>query len=271
MQIVAGTDVGLVRKRNEDFFIIESAHDLVVLCDGMGGHPGGDLASRMAAEEVQRVVTGTSDTEIGAGDLAQFPALRPFVNLVRGAFAADHCLRAYGRKNSQFQGMGTTLAALQEHEGVVCAVHVGDSRVYCFRDGVLHQLTADHSYIATLPESARASFAGIRNILTRAVGVGEDFEVDFTIAPADPAEVYLLCTDGLHNFVSEERMTEVLTAQSNREACVTTLVEDAKRGGGGDNITLALAWIEKAPKTSPDRISGAVQETPNGLRAQLHS
>jgi len=271
VQIVAGTDVGLVRKRNEDFFVIEPTHDLVVLCDGMGGHPGGDLASRMTAEEIQRVVTGTSDTEVGTGDLAQLAPLRPFINLVRGAFAADHCLRAHGRKNSQFHGMGTTLAALQEHQGLLCAVHVGDSRVYCFRDGILRQLTADHSYVATLPESARASFAGIRNILTRAVGVGEDFEVDFTIGPADPTELYLLCTDGLHNFVTDDRITEILTAQSDREKCVATLVEDAKRGGGGDNITLALAWIDAAPKVSPNRVSGAVIETPSGLRAHLHS
>jgi hypothetical protein len=140
----------------------------------------------------------------------EIAALEPFAPLLVGVFAADQALRAYGRKHSQFQGMGTTLAALQEHAGMLCAVHVGDSRVYCFRDGHLVQLTQDHSYVATLPESARASFAGIRNILTRAIGVGDELEVDFTIAAAEPEELYLLCTDGLHNFVSEERIAEVL-------------------------------------------------------------
>jgi protein phosphatase len=165
--------------------------------------------------------------------------------------------------------MGTTLVAIQQHQGSICAAHVGDSRVYRFRDGVLHQVTQDHSYVATLPESARASFAGIRNILTRAVGVGEEFEVDFSISPADPAETYLLCTDGLHNFVEEDRITEVLTTESDREACLDILIEDAKKGGGGDNITLALAWVDAAAKGNRARLSGVVSVTDSGLRAQF--
>lgn len=269
MHIVAKTDVGLVRKRNEDFFALVPDRDLIVLCDGMGGHPGGDLASRMAAEEVERAVADKAPNP-AAGNLAEISALEPFAPLLVGVFAADQALRAYGRKHSQFQGMGTTLAALQEHAGMLCAVHVGDSRVYCFRDGHLVQLTQDHSYVATLPESARASFAGIRNILTRAIGVGDELEVDFTIAPAGPEEVYLLCTDGLHNFVSEERITEVLSTQPDREASLETLIEDAHRGGGGDNITVALAWVERRPvRHSVERLSGAVVAGPNGLRAQL--
>src|SRR5262245_27829915 len=114
--------MGLVRKRNEDYFVIASAHDLVILCDGMGGHPGGDLASRMAAEEVERIVSGDGATDVEAGDLAGHDALKPFVNLIRGVFSADLRLRAYGRKHAQFLGMGTTLAAVQEHQGTLCAV-----------------------------------------------------------------------------------------------------------------------------------------------------
>jgi protein phosphatase len=269
VHIVARTDVGLVRRRNEDFFVIDPGHDLIVLCDGMGGHPGGDLASRMAAEEVGRAVAGDGENEIPLGNLAEIAALAPFGNLVRGVFAADRKLRAYGRKHAEFAGMGTTLAALQEDAGLVCAVHVGDSRVYCYRAGNLAQLTQDHSYIATLPESARATFAGIRNILTRAVGVGEELEVDFTVAPAHPDEIYLLCTDGLHNFVGEDRIAAVLSTVPDREACLATLIDDANRGGGGDNITLALAWIDKPPATEVPRQSGAVVEGPHGLRAQV--
>jgi len=270
VQIAAKTDVGLVRKRNEDFFIIGHDEHLVILCDGMGGHPGGDLASRMAAEEVERVATGGA-SDVPVGDLEQHAALRPFANLIRGVFAADLTLRTHGRKNAQFHGMGTTLVAVQEHDGILCAAHVGDSRLYCFRDGVLQQLTQDHSYVATLPESARASFAGIKNILTRAVGVGEDFEVDFTLSPAAAGETYLLCTDGLHNFVDESRIVEVLSSESNRARCVDILVEDAKKGGGGDNITLAVAWIEKPTARPAARIHGVVGLTSGGLHAQVAS
>lgn len=271
MQIIAKTDVGLVRKRNEDFFVVLPQCDLVVLCDGMGGHPGGDLASRMTAEEVERIVAASGATEVEAGGLAAVAPLAPFVNLIRSVFAADRRLRAYGDKHPQFQGMGTTLAALQEQGGVICVVHVGDSRVYRLRDGVLHQLTQDHSYVATLPESARSSFAGIRNILTRAVGVGEEFEVDFALGAADPAELYLLCTDGLHNFVDEARIHDVLTRETDRTAAIETLIDDAKRGGGGDNITLALAWADRRPtaKAKAVRLRGVVVEDQAGLQAQL--
>ncbi len=269
MHIVAQTNVGLVRSRNEDFFVVIPEKDAIVVCDGMGGHPGGDLASRMAAQEVQRLVleNGGGDAEV----LLESEPLRPFSALVAGVFAADRALRAHGRKHPEYSGMGTTLAALQERAGVLCAVHVGDSRVYCFRDDTLTQLTQDHSYIATLPEAARANFAGIRNILTRAIGVGDELEVDFTIAPARAGETYLLCTDGLHNFVPEERITEVLSTQPDREACLSTLVEDALRAGGGDNVTIALAWLDAAVARPTPRVNGVVMAAPTGLRVQLQS
>jgi protein phosphatase len=271
VHIVAKTDVGLVRKRNEDYFVVVPEHDLVVLCDGMGGHPGGDVASRMAAEEVQRTVVEAANASPASGNLNDIEALKPFANLILGVFSADQALRAYGRKHAQFQGMGTTLAALQERRGTICAVHVGDSRVYVFRDRNLVQVTEDHSYVATLPEAARASFAGIRNILTRAIGVGDELEVDFTVAAAQPGELYLLCTDGLHNYVSEERVAEVLATVADREACLRTLVDDANAGGGGDNITLALAWVDSPGSGPGARLSGAVVTGPGGPRAHLQS
>jgi protein phosphatase len=271
VQIVAQTDVGLVRKRNEDYFLLVPDHDLVVLCDGMGGHPGGDLASRMAAEEVERTVLGRDSQPPASGNLHEITALQPFTPLILGVFAADQALRNYGRKHAEYQGMGTTLAALQEHAGTLCAVHVGDSRVYVFRGGNLVQITEDHSYVATLPEAARASFAGIRNILTRAVGVGDELEVDFTIRAAVPNETYLLCTDGLHNFVGEERIAEVLASQTDRQECLRMLIEDARQGGGGDNITLAIAWVEKAAARPAPAVHGAVAAGPAGLRAHLQS
>ena len=269
MHILARTNVGQVRKRNEDFFVVAPEHGLIVLCDGMGGHPGGDVASKMAAEEVQRSVV--EGAEIASDHNLEVAELQPFAPLIRGVFSADRKLRAYGRRHIQYQGMGTTLAGLQERGGILCAVHVGDSRIYCLHGGTLRQLTQDHSIVATLPEAARASFAGIRNILTRALGVGEDLEVDFTVAPAQPDELYVLCTDGLHNYVTEERLVEVLTRESDRDKCLDTLIEDANQGGGGDNITLALAWVDAAPEREGPRITGAVGGGPGDLRVHVAS
>ena len=249
VQIVAATDVGLVRKRNEDFFMVAEPEGFVVICDGMGGHPGGDVASRMTAEEVHRIVTGgeSDGPKIQPG----IQEVQPFVNLLAAIFSADSKLRKHGDRNPQFQGMGTTIVALQEKTGAVCIAHVGDSRVYSFRAGRLQQITRDHSVVATNPEYAH--FAGMRNILTRAMGVGDELEVDFVIVPAKPGETFLLCTDGLHNFVSEARMIEILGSPDAGNVRVNTLIEEAKKGGGGDNITLSLAVVDAAAAKPPTR------------------
>ncbi len=268
MRIVAKTDVGLVRKRNEDFFIIAQAHDLVVLCDGMGGHPGGDLASRMVAEEVERGVGVEGENPAILDPTGQaVTAIEPFVPLLHAVFTADLKLRDYGKRHTEFQGMGTTVVAIQELQGVVCVAHVGDSRVYTFRRNHLTQVTHDHSVVATHPEYAH--LAGMRNILTRAMGVGESLEVDFTIVPADKDEMYLLCTDGLHNYVSEERIGEILESGDSAETKVDQLIEEAKKGGGGDNITLSLAWPTGAATSKRRRLSGVVTETDSHLLVHL--
>ncbi len=268
MQIVAKTDVGLVRKRNEDYFIIAEAQDLVVLCDGMGGHPGGDLASRMVAEEVQRQVTQGSDAKLAVDATAELTLpLAPFVTLLHSVFAADRKLREYGSRHPEYHGMGTTLVVVQEHEGVVFVAHVGDSRVYSFKRGKLTQVTHDHSVVATHPEYAH--LAGMRNILTRAMGVGEELEVDFVIAPAEAGEVFMLCTDGLHNYVQENRIVEILGADSSAEERVATLIEEAKKGGGGDNITLSLAWDARPTKPKQPSMRGAVVEADGHLKVHV--
>ena len=266
MQIVARTDVGLVRKRNEDFFIVEDAHDLVVLCDGMGGHPGGDVASRMVAEEIQRVITAAAQAAVDIQAANDGDEIRPFGVLLSGVFLADHKLRDYGRKHPEFQGMGTTLVAMQERDGLVCVAHVGDSRAYCFRAGRLTQVTHDHSVVAAHPEYAH--LAGMRNILTRAMGVGDELEVDFTIVPAQKDELFLLCTDGLHNYVSEERIIEVLGSGKSADERVETLIEEAKKGGGGDNVTLSLAWLTRESPRKVRLLRGVVTEHETGLKVQ---
>lgn len=269
MRIVAKTDVGLVRKRNEDFFIIADSNNLVVLCDGMGGHPGGDLASRMVAEEVEHTVTGTEQELpelVAEKDVAAL--LDPFKALLYGVFVADHKLREYGSKNPEFHGLGTTLVAMQERDGVICLAHVGDSRVYSFRQGNLEQVTHDHSVVATHPEYAH--LAGMRNILTRAMGVGEQLEVDFALVPADTNEGYLLCTDGLHNYVPEQRIAEVLRSDEAPEKQAEELIEEAKKGGGGDNVTLSLAWPTRSATRKLSRLQGVVIETPRGLQVHVN-
>ena len=257
MKFAAASDVGLVRKRNEDYFVVSEQNDLVVLCDGMGGHPGGDIASRMTAEEVRDAVENPDAVDGVQLDVQATVGLKPFETLLRSIFSADRKLREYGEANPEYRGMGTTLVALQYHEGSLCAAHVGDSRIYRFRDQQLQQITNDHSLVATNPEYAH--LAGMKNILTRAMGVGDDLEVDFRVDPGQANDVFLLCTDGLTNFVSEERIQEVLSNGQTGEQQVQQLIEDAKKGGGGDNITLALAALEDATVSEADNVKGTVK------------
>jgi protein phosphatase len=267
VKFAAASDVGLVRKRNEDYFVVSKGNKLVVLCDGMGGHPGGDIASRMTAEQVRDCVESGAGIEAVQLDLQDTDRLKPFEPLLRGIFVADRRLREYGEANPEYQGMGTTIVALQFHEGCICAAHVGDSRIYLFRNNQLEQITNDHSLVATNPEYAH--LAGMKNILTRAMGVGDDLEVDFRVTAGQPNDVYLLCTDGLTNFVSEERIQEVLASKSQPEEQAQTLIEDAKKGGGGDNITLALATVEEDSPPSTANVRGAVKQANRQLTVLL--
>jgi protein phosphatase len=155
---------------------------------------------------------------------------------------------------------------MQEHEGILCVTHVGDSRVYSIKQGKLEQVTHDHSVVATHPEYAH--LAGMRNILTRAMGVGEQLEVDFSIVPADPNVGFLLCTDGLHNYASEERIAEILRSGESSEDQANALIEEAKKNGGGDNITLSLAWPTK-PASRKTRLQGMIVETSRGMQVHL--
>jgi protein phosphatase len=267
VKFAAASDVGLVRKRNEDYFIVSEDHDLVVLCDGMGGHPGGDIASRLTAEQVRDAVESGANVDQVHLELKHDDRLQPFETLLRGIFLADRKLREYGEAHPEYQGMGTTLVALQCHEGRLCAAHVGDSRIYRFRQGVLQQITNDHSLVATNPEYAH--LAGMKNILTRAMGVGDDLEVDFRIDPALEKDVYLLCTDGLTNFVAEERIGEVLASGKTPEQQTQLLVEEAKKGGGGDNITLALAAVDEGSASAEGTVRGAVKQADHQLTVLL--
>lgn len=255
MQIVAATDVGLVRKRNEDYFVIDRPEALVVVCDGMGGHPGGDLASRMTAEEVHRFITSNESNEIPAR--VSNTTLRPFIPLLAAIFSADNKLRRYGDRNPEFEGMGTTIVAMQERNGAICIAHVGDSRVYTFNTGRLAQITRDHSLVAANPECA--NIAAMRNVLTRAMGQRDALEVDFMVVPAVAGDTFLLCTDGLHNFVPEARIAEILGSAAPAEERIATLIEEAKKGGGGDNITLSLVSIEASGKNVTRQMRGVAR------------
>jgi protein phosphatase len=242
------TDVGLVRSNNEDAVQIDPQHGIVVLADGMGGYNAGEVASAMAIEQVcTQLAQWLQDipaSTVTPGEL--WRAMEICVdNANRVIFDAAHTNRAYA-------GMGTTLVMAVPHGSTLLLGHVGDSRAYRWRAGTLVQLTSDHSVLQEqiaagllTPQDAVNSTYG--NLVTRALGVEDTVQLEVQEVPVDAGDIFLLCSDGLTDMVSDDELTAALGHAEPLEALCQRLVGMAKEGGGRDNISVALI---RAPGTS---------------------
>jgi len=251
VEVASLSDVGCQRENNEDSYLYwEPASDdefqrkgrLAVIADGMGGHEGGQEASRMAVQTVREVY----DQTLG-GD--------PQAALVE-AFAAAHSrIQEYAEQHPAFQGMGTTCTALVVRGRQLYFAHIGDSRLYLIRSARILRLTRDHSYVGRLVESGivRAEDAEKhpqRHILTAALGAGREVVVDGAeqgVALLDGDDL-LLCTDGLWGVVTEEELERTVSGNAPAECCAA-LVQLARQRGGPDNITLQVLRI--GPESKP--------------------
>ncbi|WP_454018395.1 PP2C family protein-serine/threonine phosphatase [Azospirillum sp. Marseille-Q6669] len=255
--IAAGqTDVGRVRSRNEDSFHLDPALGLAVICDGMGGHAGGDIASRTAVEVVAAVVASYDRRHDGrTPTLAEEDRAAADAALtVRSAVvAANRRINALNRQRgfAEGRGMGTTLVGLWRIPGTgrVVVFHAGDSRLYRLRGGEFRLLTRDHSLYQVWLDNGRRGQAPQRNIIVRALGTGEQVEPDIAIHDLQPDDLYLLCSDGLTGIVPEGLIQRILTQQpppAPEDACAK-LIDFANGAGGPDNITLILARFVLLP------------------------
>ncbi len=233
---VAGvTDTGRKRRRNEDAFVV--APPLFAVADGMGGAQAGEVASKLAAASLEE-----ADGANGGG-------VERVVSLIQEANR-----RVYSRavEDPAASGMGTTMTvALVEGGGVVIG-HVGDSRAYLVRDGRLEQLTDDHSLVNELIKSGKLSAEEAethpqRSVITRALGTDPDVDVDAFAIEAHDGDVFLLCSDGLTTMVADERILDVLEHhRGDLDRAARTLVSEANRGGGEDNITVVTFELASA-------------------------
>lgn len=238
VRVGATTDVGVVREQNEDAFLVRAP--VYAVADGMGGHQGGEVASRLALETVDR--RSREDHEV---DLR---------NAVRDA---NRVVLERASGDSELSGMGTTLTLLRIEGPRVRLAHVGDSRAYLLRDGELRQLTDDHTLVNRMVKEGKltepeAKIHPHRSILTRALGVDGDLEVDVFTVDVDLGDRLLLCSDGLTSIVSDEEIQSVLAAQPDPQAACDELVEAANRGGGPDNITVVVLDIEEGEEAPAD-------------------
>jgi serine/threonine protein phosphatase PrpC len=229
------TDTGRQRSENEDALFVRAP--IFVVADGMGGAQAGEVASKAAAEAFDRALP----------DGPPGPVLRETIE------SANRKIHQLARADPSRAGMGTTITAAIVDAGSeeVGIGHVGDSRAYRLRAGRLERLTRDHSLVEEMRRKGQitdeqAEEHPQRSIITRALGPEPDVEVDVQTVPAAPGDVFLLCSDGLTTMVDEERIAAVLSAAVSMREAVRTLVDEANRAGGRDNITALAFRLEDA-------------------------
>lgn len=242
MNVVGKTHIGLVRENNQDtleFGTLGTVAQYAVVCDGMGGANGGNIASKIAVEVIgSRIRDGFTPEHSGSS----------VERLLASAMATANA-GVYDRAQQQpeLSGMGTTVVAVIAHGNKVYISHVGDSRLYLLRNGVLTQVTRDHSVVQELIEEGRISEEEARshprkNYITRALGVVAEESGEYDELDAQSGDRLLLCTDGLTNEVSTELMTELMAKP--QEEALEALIRAALDDGGADNITVVLMDID---------------------------
>jgi len=241
------SDIGRIRSRNEDALAVEPSLGLVVVADGMGGHPAGDVASSLAVAELTTVLRGPdiqesrpTDPENVADGLGD--------QMAAAVVQANERILAEADADPSRAGMGTTLTALKVSSGggFFCA-HVGDSRAYLFSDGRLTQLTRDHTWVQDMVDEGKISVDvsaahPLRHILSRALGIGRPVEPEIVEGRGQPGDLFLVCTDGLVGMLSDEEIESFLNGNEDMELdqVVEGLVGLANDRGGSDNITVAV-------------------------------
>lgn len=230
----ARTHIGKVRSSNQDAILVcPGKYGVYGVADGMGGHKAGDVASKIAVAVVERALKNE----------------RPTISLLRKAIEeANEAIYEEQLANPDYSGMGTTMTVIWEDEDRVLLGHVGDSRAYRVRNNAISQVSLDHSMVAEMVRRGlitedEARVHPYRNIITRALGTAPTINVDVKELEKAPGDLYLLCSDGLSEYVHPNRMNEVLRKYSLENAA-DVLLNLALEGGGRDNISVVLAEVE---------------------------
>jgi PPM family protein phosphatase len=247
----AATHPGVKRPTNEDSYCARPDLGLFVVADGMGGHVAGEVASRLAVETIELAVAATRDRPPDeTWPTAWNPALSRDGNRLWAAFMlANRRLAEESRNRVELRGMATTASAvLFDPLGESASAHIGDSRIYVFRNGQLSRHTRDHSWVeeqvrAGVLDARAASLHPWRNVVTRALSGTGDPEVDVASLALERDDLVLLCSDGLFAVVPDERIAETLRQTPELPSLCDLLVELANAGGGPDNVTTLVLRV----------------------------
>ncbi len=233
------SDKGLRRDSNQDSCLINKDLGLFIVADGMGGHSGGEVASSIAVETVEKIFKNVEEQKSN-----------PRETLTKAYESASQKIfdRA-ANESPELAGMGTTMVVACTHEKTIYIGNVGDSRCYLFKKPYLWQITEDHSLVneqlraGLLTEEQSKSFVG-RNVITRSVGYEREVRPDVLERQIEPGEIYLICSDGLSGLVSDEKISQIL-CQNPPEKMAKACVDQALANGGDDNVTVLIVHFLK--------------------------
>lgn len=251
LEIFGNSDVGRKRTNNEDSFKIDEKIGLLVVADGMGGHSAGEVASKMAVETIcdsmRRFILNGEKAVLGKINPSFSERTNQLASSIR---LSNQIIYESAKAKPQYQGMGTTVDGVWIGKEKISIGHVGDSRVYLVRVGKIHQLTRDHSLVAEqqakgLITKEEAEQSQMKNILTRAVGVEENVEVDMLETEWYDGDILIACTDGLCKMVRDEQILETVFQMKTPKLTVEHLIDLANVAGGVDNTTVVVAHLRK--------------------------
>jgi serine/threonine protein phosphatase PrpC len=243
LKIFGKTDIGLVRHSNQDAFQQGSYSENIawaVVCDGMGGANGGNIASQMAVDQITRQLSSASREHISSQSAKNI--------LMTAVYNANTAIYEYAQKKPELSGMGTTVVLAMIARQTLHVAHVGDSRAYLVSKDEILQITKDHSMVQEMVDRGEitekeAKVHPRKNIITRALGVNPQVDVDYYELPFPQEDILLLCTDGLSNYL-EPNAIYSMAMELDLEQLIEQLVEQSKKMGGRDNITVVAIGNE---------------------------
>jgi serine/threonine protein phosphatase PrpC len=247
LEVAIATHPGMVRSHNEDSIAADAEIGLAVLADGMGGYNAGEVASGIAVEliktEMKKSLTGKRPGDLNGQDAEKL--------ITEHSTRANAAIYHASQSQPQYSGMGTTLVVALWHDNKVSVGHIGDSRLYRLRAGALEQVTRDHSLLQEQIDSGmitkeQARHSQNKNLVTRAVGIDPEVETEVHTYPVQTGDIYVLCSDGLNDMVTDEDIELTLSSlQANLPLAAQQLVQQANDNGGRDNVSVILVRVTK--------------------------
>jgi PPM family protein phosphatase len=249
LRVGAATDTGLVRKLNEDVYVARADQGLFLVCDGMGGAPAGEVASKIAADTILAELNRAAEKTARAGDGEHY--LPQTTRLAAAVRRSNHAVYHHAQEHPARAGMGTTMVGVWMTQHVASVAHVGDSRAYLWHNGELVPLTRDHSLVeahisAGILDREKSLQSEQQNILLRVLGRELEVDVELNEVPMQPGDYLLLCSDGLTRMVEEPAMSRAIVKLRHPQQICDFLVAAANGNGGADNITVVAVEVRSS-------------------------